>query len=373
MHLETLAIHAGRHPDPVTGDVAPAIHVSSTFQRGEDGSFPSGNSYSRAGNPSRNALETALAALEGGAVACAFASGTAASYAVFQACAPGDHVIIPTDVYHGTRLQMNVLLQGWGLQATAVDLHVPGALAAALRPNTKLVWLETPSNPLLHVTDIADCCRVAHAAGVRVVVDSTFATPVLQRPFELGADVVMHSTSKYLGGHSDLIGGVVIGREDDAFMQKVRLLQWAGGAVPSPFDCWLLQRSIASLPCRVRAHVDGAMRVAAFLVSHPAISHVLYPGLPSHPGHALAARQMKGGFGAMMSIRLAAGREAAIRVAARVKVFTRATSLGGVESLMEHRASVEGPNTATPDDLLRLSVGLEHPDDLIADLVQALG
>ncbi|HKY93424.1 MAG TPA: PLP-dependent transferase, partial [Nevskiaceae bacterium] len=283
-----------------------------------------------------------------------------------------DHVIYPTDVYHGTRLQLKLLLKAWGLEADAVDLHVPGALAAAMRPNTRLVWIETPSNPLLHVTDIAGCCRVAKAAGARVVGDSTFATPVLQRPLELGADLVMHSTSKYLGGHSDLIGGAIVARVDDDFMARVRLQQWAGGAVPSPFDCWLLQRSIASLPARVRAHVAGAEAVAAFLAAHPAVSAVLYPGLPSHPGHGLAKAQMRG-FGAMMSVRIAAGREAAMRVAGRVKVFTRATSLGGVESLIEHRASVEGADTKTPDDLLRISVGLEHPEDLVADLKQALG
>lgn len=373
MHLETIAIHAGREPDPATGEVSPAIRLSSTFQRAPDGSFPSGHSYSRAGNPGRAALETCLAALEGGTAAIAFASGSAASFAVFQALAPGDHVVYPKDVYHGTRLQLKAIQSRWGLASDAVDLHVPGALAAALKPSTKLVWVETPSNPLLHVTDIAEACRVAHAAGAKIVVDSTFATPVLQRPLELGADLVMHSTSKYLGGHSDLIGGTIVGRAGDELVERIRFLQAAGGAVPSPFDCWLLQRSIASLPCRVRAHVVGALRVAEFLAQHPAVSTVLYPGLPSHPGHAIAMRQMSGSGGAMMSVRIEAGREAAMRVAGRMKVFTRATSLGGVESLIEHRASVEGPDTATPDDLLRVSVGLEHPDDLVADFEQALG
>ncbi len=372
MRFETLAIHAGREVDPATGAVSPPIQLSSTFQRGPDGGFPSGFSYSRADNPNRASLETLIATLERGAAACAFASGSAASAAVFQSLSPGDHVVYPTEVYHGTRLQLGTLLAHWGLQSDAVDLSKPGSLAAALRPNTRLVWVETPSNPLLFVTDIAESAQLAHSVGARLVVDNTFATPVLQQPLLLGADLVMHSTSKYLGGHSDLIGGAVVFRVADDCFERVRILQAGLGAVPSPFDCWLLQRSIASLPCRIRTHVANAQRVAERLAAHSAIDAVLYPGLSTHPGHDIARRQMVGGFGAMVSFRVLGGRDAAMRVASRVKLFTRATSLGGVESLLEHRASVEGPHTSTPQDLLRVSVGLENVEDLIADLEQAL-
>ncbi|MFI4982310.1 MAG: trans-sulfuration enzyme family protein, partial [Nevskiales bacterium] len=315
--------------------------------------------------------EQCLAVLEQGAAATAFPSGSAASMAVFQALAPGDHVLAPDDMYHGTRTQLRDLLQRWGLEHSVVDMTELDAVRAALRPHTKLIWVETPSNPLLKVSDIAALAQLARAAGARCVVDNTFATPVLQQPLALGADLVMHSTTKYLGGHSDLLGGAVITREDDAFFARVRDFQAKAGAVPAPFDCWLLQRSIATLPYRVRAQAANAQQVAEFLVAQPRVAAVHYPGLAGHPGHALAASQMRSG-GAMLSFQVRGGRDEALAVSAQVKLFTRATSLGGVESLIEHRASVEGPYTTTPENLLRVSVGLEHADDLVEDLRQAL-
>lgn len=370
MRLETLAIHAGRKPDE-SGAVAPSPILSTTFERNADGSFPHGHIYTRSSNPGRDALEQLLAALEGGPTAIAFGSGSAASLAIFQALSPGDHVIAPDDVYHGTRTQLRELMARWQLEHSLVDLTDLAAVRAAMRPNTRLIWAETPSNPLLKICDIAALAALARAAGAACVVDSTFATPVLQQPLALGADLVMHSTTKYLGGHSDVLGGAVIAREDSEFARRVRDFQTKGGSVPAPFDCWLLQRSIGTLPLRVRAQVANAEAIARALAAHPRVSHVYYPGLESHPGHALARRQMRG-FGAMLSFRVHGGREAAVAVAARVSLFTRATSLGGIESLIEHRASVEGPHSTTPQDLLRVSVGLEHADDLIDDLRQAL-
>ncbi|WP_439640927.1 trans-sulfuration enzyme family protein [Nevskia sp.] len=373
MKLETLAIHAGRHPDAATGAVAPSPILSTTFARDADGEYPHGHLYSRSGNPGRTALETLLAALERGATAAAFASGSAASLAVFQALSPGDHVIAPDDVYHGTRTQLRELLARWGLAHSLVDLTDLDAVRAAITPATRLIWAETPSNPLLKICDIAGLAELARTAGATLVVDSTFATPVIQQPLTLGADLVMHSTTKYLGGHSDVLGGALIARDaGDPLFGRIRDLQTKGGAVPSPFDCWLLQRSIATLPLRVRAQTANAQAVAEFLAGHPAVERVHYPGLPGHAGHALARRQMPGGFGAMLSFQVRGDRATALAAVGRVKIFTRATSLGGIESLIEHRASVEGPYSTTPPNLLRVSVGLEHAEDLIADLGQAL-
>lgn len=373
MKLETLAIHAGRHPDAATGAVAPSPILSTTFARDADGEYPHGHLYSRSGNPGRTALETLLAALERGATAAAFASGSAASLAVFQALSPGDHVIAPDDVYHGTRTQLRELLARWGLAHSLVDLTDLDAVRAAITPATRLIWAETPSNPLLKICDIAGLAELARAAGATLVVDSTFATPVIQQPLTLGADLVMHSTTKYLGGHSDVLGGALIARNaSDPLFGRIRDLQTKGGAVPSPFDCWLLQRSIATLPLRVRAQTANAQAVAEFLAGHPAVERVHYPGLPGHAGHALARRQMPGGFGAMLSFQVRGDRATALAAVGQVKIFTRATSLGGIESLIEHRASVEGPYSTTPPNLLRVSVGLEHAEDLIADLDQAL-
>jgi cystathionine gamma-synthase len=371
MRIETLAVHAGRKVDPGTGAVMPPIHLSTTFERKPDGGYTDGFVYARSDNPNRRALEQALATLEGGQAGLAFASGQAATWAVLQALGAGTHILIPEDTYFGTRKLATELLAAWGLQATAVDMTDLSAVRAALRPATRLVWVETPSNPLLKVTDIAAVAALAHEAGAVCVVDNTWCSPVVQRPLELGADLVMHATTKYLGGHSDLTGGALVTRQDDELWERIRTVQTTGGAVPSPFDCWLLLRSLRTLPYRVRAHCEHAGRVAAFLAGHARVAAVHYPGLASHPGHTVAQRQMHG-FGGMLSIQVAGGAAEAMSVAAKVQLFTRATSLGGVESLIEHRASVEGPDSPTPPNLLRVSVGLEHPDDLIADLAQAL-
>jgi cystathionine gamma-synthase len=371
MHFETLAVHAGHRPDPATGAVTPPIHLSTTFERAADGSFPSGYIYGRDANPNRRSLEASLAALEGGAAAAAFASGMAATSAVFQALGPGDHVLVPDDSYYITRKLLQEVFTRWGLEHTAVDMTDLAAVERAVRPATRLVWVETPSNPLIRVTDIAGIVALARRAGARVACDNTWATPVLTRPLELGADLVMHSTTKYLGGHSDVLSGALVAREEDEMFQRIRAVQIAGGGIASPFDCWLLLRGIRSLPYRMKAHCEHAAAVARFLASHRGVAGVHYPGLVSHPGHAVAARQMKD-FGGMLSFDVLGGRAEALGVAGRLQLITRATSLGGPETLIEHRASVEGSHTRAPESLLRMSVGLEHPDDLIADLAQAL-
>ncbi len=372
MHVETLAIHAGRRPDPTTGAVMPPIVLSTTFERQADGAYPTGYVYTRSENPNRAALESCLAQLEGGAAAAAFASGQAATHAVLQTLATGDHVLLPADSYWGTRGLAVEVLARWGLAYSIVDMTDLDQVRSHLRPTTRLVWVETPSNPLLRITDIAAVAELAHGVGARLAVDNTWPSPLGQQPLALGADLVMHSTTKYLGGHSDILGGAVITRAQDEFWTALTTAQVTGGATPAPFDCWLLLRSISTLPYRVRAHSAHAQAVAEFLQDRPQVAAVHYPGLPSHPGHAIAARQMKL-FGGMLSVQIRGGATEAMAVAARVQLFTRATSLGSVESLIEHRASVEGPNTTTPQNLLRVSVGLEHPDDLIADLAQALG
>ena len=310
-------------------------------------------------------------ALEGGVDCAAFSSGLAATMSVFQALKPGDHIIAPDDAYHGVSRLLREIMGPWGLKYTVVDMTDVAAVQAALQPETRLIWIETPSNPRLKITDIAAIARVAHAAGARCAVDNTWATPIQQRPLDLGADLVLHATTKYLGGHSDLLGGAVVTREQDAMFERIRFLQANGGAVPSPFDCWLLLRGIQTLAYRVRAHAEHALKIAEYLGNHPQIERVHYPGLQTHPGHDVAARQMQG-FGGMLSIEVRGGEAAAMAMAARLRIFTRATSLGGIESLIEHRASVEGPESKTPPGLLRVSVGLEHPDDLIGDLEQAL-
>jgi cystathionine gamma-synthase len=349
----------------------PPIQLSTTFERGADGSYPTQYVYTRSENPNRIALEECLAALEGGTAAAAFASGMASIAATLQALAPGDHVLLPDDLYHGTRRFVREILGPWGLAHDFIDMTSLDTVRRALRQNTRLVWVETPSNPLLKITDIAAVAELAHAAGALVAVDNTWASPIGQQPLALGADLVMHATTKYLGGHSDILGGAVIVREHGPFFERLSTIQKVGGAVPSPFDCWLLLRSIRTLPYRIRAHAENAGAVARFLAEHPAVEAVHYPGLPGHPGHAVAVRQMRL-FGGMLSVQVKGGMTEALAVAAKVKLFTRATSLGGVESLIEHRASVEGPYGTTPPNLLRVSVGLEHPDDLVADLAQAL-
>jgi cystathionine gamma-synthase len=372
MKIETLCVHAGHAPDLVSGAVTPPLHLSTTFERDADGEFRRGYIYARSGNPTRVMLERVLASIEDGAAALAFASGQAATNAVFQALRPGDHVIAPIFAYYGTPKLLREVYEPWGLQATFVDMGDQKAVRDAVRPNTRLIWIESPSNPLLTLTDIAAVVEIARAAGVRVAVDNTWATPLGQRPLALGADIVMHATTKYLGGHSDVQGGALVVRTQDDFFARLSLLQKEGGGIAAPFDAWLVARGIRTLPWRMRAHTANATAVAAFLASHPGVEVVHYPGLPSHPQHDIARRQMHL-FGGMASVQVVGGRTEALAFAARTKVFTRATSLGGVESLIEHRASIEGPTTRAPENLLRLSIGLEHPDDLIEDLRQALG
>jgi cystathionine gamma-synthase len=371
MKIETRAVHAGHGIEPGTRDVTPAIHLSTTFERAEDGSFPGGHSYSRQSNPNRSALEDCLASLEQGAAAIAFSSGNAASNALFQSLSPGDHVIVGEDVFYGTALLLKEHLGQWGLKSSFVDMRDPAEIERALTPATKAIWVETPSNPLLNITDIRVAAAIATKAGALLACDNTWATPALQCPLQLGVDVVMHSVTKYLSGHSDVLGGALVFRERSAMYEKIRTLQHAGGAVPSPFECWLTLRGIQTFPYRVRAQSENAQRVAEFLNGQKAIEAVHYPGLSSHPGHKTAAAQMSG-FGGMLSIQVKGGQAEAFKLAAGVRLFTRATSLGGPHSLIEHRASVEGATTRSPANLLRLSIGLEHKDDLIADLEQAL-
>lgn len=371
MRFETLAVHAAAEPDPTTGAVTPALHLSTTFERAPDGSFPSGLAYIRDANPNRLALERALAQLEGGAEAVAFASGMAATAAVFHSLAPGDHVVAPLDAYYGTPKLLRELFVPWGLRVSFVDMTDLAAVAATLTAGTRLVWTETPSNPTISVTDLAAVAALAKEVGALTACDNTWATPFLQRPLALGYDLVMHSTTKYLSGHSDAMGGALVVREAGWLADRLRLLQGTGGAVPSPFDAWLVLRGLRTLPYRMRGHCANAAAVAAFLASHSGVERVHYPGLPDDPGHAIAARQMDAA-GGMVSFVVPGGREAALALAARLHLFTRATSLGGPESLVEHRASVEGPKTRAPEGLLRLSIGLEHPDDLVADLEQGL-
>jgi cystathionine gamma-synthase len=372
MRFETLAVHAGHRPDPATGGVAAPIHLATTFERDPDGSFPRGYVYARNANPTRDALEACVADLEGGAAAVAFASGSAATAAVFQALAPGDHLVAPYDAYYGTGRMLRETWSRWGLETTFVDMTAPEEVERAVRDTTRVVWVESPSNPLWKVADIARIAEIARRAGARCVCDSTPATPVLQRPLALGADLVMHSTTKYLGGHGDSMGGVLVTRVADDFFSRLKGLQASLGAFLAPFDSWLVMRGIRTLPLRMRAHSEHALRVATFLASHPRAEAVHYPGLPSHPGHAVARRQMSG-FGGMISLQVTGAAAEAMAVANKLRVFTRATSFGGTESLVEHRASIEGPGTHTPGNLLRLSIGLEHPDDLVEDLQQALG
>ncbi len=371
---ETLAVHAGRAPDPATGAVTPNLVFSSTFARDDQGQLLGGHIYSRTSNPNRTAVETALATLEGGAHGLAFASGQAASAAIFAALAQGDRVILPDDLYHGTRYLATNEFARWGLVAEFVDTSDLAAVEAALKKPARIVWLETPSNPRLKISDLAAVAKLARAAGALVVADNTWATPVLTQPLALGAHVVLHSTTKYLGGHSDLLGGaLVVGADAPAdFVVRLRSWQNLGGAVPAPFDCWLLLRSLSTLPLRVRAQSTTAANLAAWLAGHPKIERVYYPGLASHPHHLVAAQQMSA-FGGMLSFEVRGGHDAAKAVACRVQLITQATSLGGVESLIEHRRPVEGPASVTPPGLLRFSVGLEHLEDLRADLAQALG
>jgi cystathionine gamma-synthase len=373
MKIETRAVHAGRKSEAGTRDVTPAIHLSTTFHKGEDGSLPGGFLYSRTDNPNRAALEEALASLEEGEAALAFSSGNAATLALLHALAPGDHIIAGEDVFYGTAILIHTLAS-WGLKHSFVNMQNLSAVERAVTPATRLIWVETPSNPLLHVTDIAAIAAIAQKANALLACDNTWATPLLQRPLQgLGADVVMHSVTKYLSGHSDVLSGALVFKYTGTLFEKVRSIQRDGGAVPSPFECWLSLRGLQTFPYRVRAQSASAQRIAEFLSRQPKskIEAVHYPGLPSHPGHKIAAAQMSG-FGGMMSIQVKGGQTEAFKLVSGLKLFSHATSLGSTHSLIEHRASVEGANTRSPANLLRLSIGLEHPDDLIEDLDQAL-
>ncbi|MGW3893148.1 cystathionine gamma-synthase [Micromonospora chokoriensis] len=376
--FETLAIHAGQDPEARTGAVIPPIYQTSTYAQDAVGAPRLGYEYSRSGNPTRDALQECLAALEGGPVGLAFASGLAAEDTLLRAvCQPGDHVVIPDDAYGGTYRLFARVAQRWGLEFTPAKVSDPDAIRAAVQPGrTKIVWLETPTNPLLGIADIAALAAVAHDAGALLVVDNTFASPYLQQPIAHGADVVVHSTTKYIGGHSDVVGGALV-VADAGLGEELRYHQNAMGAINGPFDAWLTLRGIKTLGVRMDRHCDNAERLAAYLDGHAKVAQVIYPGLPAHPGHEVAAKQMRR-FGGMISFRASGGEDHAVEICNRTKLFVLAESLGGVESLIEHpgrmtHASAAGSPLEVPGDLVRLSVGIETVDDLLADLEQALG
>ena len=371
LHASTIAVHAGGEPDAETGAVSPPIHLATTFRHGPAGERVAGFEYQREGNPTQNRLETALAALEGGEAALAFASGMAAMNALLESLPNGAHILIPDDCYTGLRVLAREFLPERSIEAFAVDMADLDAVRTACAHSIALIWAETPSNPHLKICDIAALAKIAHAAGALLVCDNTFATPVLQQPLALGADIVMHSTTKYFGGHSDVLGGALAFARRDALFERVAHRRHITGATLAPFSAWLTLRGCRSLPARMALHCANARKVAQFLSSHPAIERVNFPGLRTHPGHPIAAQQMRD-FGGMLSIALHGSQDAALAMAGRLQLFINATSLGGCESLVEHRASVEGANPVSSQNLLRLSIGLEHADDLIEDLRQAL-
>jgi cystathionine gamma-synthase len=371
LHPDTLAAHGVGELTSAFRDIVPPLYLATTFERAADGSYPGGRVYSRDGSPAYDPAEALLRELEGGAAAALFASGMAAASAVLQALKPGSRVVAPHNMYWALRKWLIEFTANWQI---TLDFYAGdgGDLADKLAAPADLVWVETPANPTWDITDIAAAARLAHAAGARLVVDSTVPTPVFTRPLALGADIVMHSATKYLNGHSDVVAGVLVCRLDDEFWARIKTVRALGGAVLGPFEAWLLARGLRTLFPRVRTASASAATIAAHFERHPQLHSVLYPGLASHPGHEIAAGQMHGGFGAMLSLRVRGGEAAAKEVAARVRIFRRATSLGSVESLIEHRASVEGPASRCPVDLLRLSVGIENVQDLIDDLEQAL-
>ena len=372
----TKAIHAGYRPDPATGAVNAPIYASSTFAQDGVGGLRGGFEYARAGNPTRAALEAVLAAVEEGRFGRAFSSGMAATDCALRAVLrPGDHIVIPDDAYGGTFRLIDKVFREWGVAHTPVHLSDLDAVRAAITKQTRMIWVETPTNPLLSIADIAALAEIGHGAGAMVLVDNTFASPALQQPLREGADIVLHSTTKYIGGHSDVVGGALVTDSED-LDAKFAFLQNGAGAVPGPFDAYLTMRGLKTLELRMQRHSENGMRVAQFLAEHPAISQVLYPGLPNHPGHDVAARQMTS-FGGMVSVRMSAGVEAARKFCSATEIFILAESLGGVESLIEHpgamtHASTAGSQLEVPEDLVRLSVGIEDPVDLIADLEQSL-
>lgn len=371
MRIETKAIHAGLHTQEATSDVVPPIHKSTIFEHSVKGYHEGDLAYTRADNPNRKQLEHLIATLEEGETCAAFSSGVAAAAAVLMSLQPGDHLLIPDDIYAGNRQLINEVMVPWGLKADYVSMTNLGNVKNACQKATKLIWVESPSNPMLNITDIAAICNFAQEQDILVCVDNTWPSPINQLPLKLGADLVLHSTTKYFSGHSDILGGALIGKEKNGIMQKIKELQVTMGAVPSPEDCWMLSRSIRTLPYRMRAHNENAMKVAHFLQNHSTVKKVLYPGLSSHKGYKVAKRQMTG-FGGMISFLINGNAESALEIVARAKLIGRATSLGGVESTWEHRQSSEGEHSAAPDNLIRISVGLEHPEDIIADLKQAL-
>lgn len=370
MRTETIAIHGNYHPNSPGDPATEPLINSTTFRHPADGLDRDGYSYTRHNNPNREHLEKTLATLEGGSDAACFSSGMAATAAVFQSLEPGDHIIFPKDVYHGTRAIIHSVFNRWGLTSDEADMRNVQEVESLIRPETKLIWLETPSNPLLHITDISEIRKIAKN-DILICTDNTWMTPILQKPLALGSDLVVHSTTKFIGGHSDLLGGAVISRSNLNFFDKIRHHQQLGGAVPSPYDCWMLSRSLKSLPARLKMHQENTNHVVAFLQQHPKVEQVFYPGLETHPGHKIFASQSEG-FGAMLSFTVKGDQKTTLNVVNRAKIIIPATSLGGVESTWEHRKSSEGDESATPENLIRFSVGLEHHEDLIEDIRQAL-
>jgi cystathionine gamma-synthase len=373
LHIETLAVHAADNHNSVPGDVTPSIHLSTTFERKKDGTHGDYN-YTRTDNPNRAAVETKIAAIEGAATAIAFASGMAAVNALFEnVLQPGSHIIIPDDCYHGTRSLVNQFFSRWKVGFSEVDMTDVRNIETAITSTTQLIWMETPSNPQLKIADIQTITALAKQHNIVTVCDNTFATPLLQQPLNSGVDFVMHSSTKFFSGHSDVLGGVIVTNHHNELANNIRAYQKTAGAVPSPFDCWLLNRSLATFPLRFAKQCANAQAVAEFLNTHPQIEKVYYPGLTSHLNHDIAKRQMTGGFGGVLSILVKGGRQQALDFASKLRIFKHATSLGGVESLAEHRRSAEGSHPVSAENLIRMSIGIEHAGDLIADIEQALG
>ncbi|SMO32572.1 trans-sulfuration enzyme family protein [Fodinibius sediminis] len=371
MRKETEAIHAAMETANDSVDIVPPVHRSTVYEIDSEGRAEGDWHYTRLENPNRVQWEHVLKVMEEGEAAAAFSSGVAAAAGVLQALSPGDHIIIPRDVYAGNRMLVNKLMKPWGLQADFIDMTDLTTIEEHIRADTRLIWIETPSNPMMNIMDITSISELAHANDAVACVDNTWPTPFNQLPLNLGADLVVHSTTKYFGGHSDILGGAVVTREKGPLFDKIRFNQQIGGAVPSPDDCWMLARSTRTLAYRMRGHNENAGRLARYLEDHPGITEVYYPGLESHAGHEVARKQMSG-YGGMISFLVDGGRKEAIKIIGRSKLISRATSLGGVESTWEHRRSSEGPDSETPENLIRISVGLEHPDDLLEDLDQAL-
>ena len=372
MKKETIAVHGSHLKDETAGAIAAPVFLTTTFERALDGTYPKGHMYSRNSNPNRTALEKGLAALEGASRGFAFGSGLAAVNAVFQCLQSGDHILMPEVGYYASYKLAEEILGPWGLEVTQVDMTDLAQVEKAVQKNTKLIWAETPANPMLSITDITGLAAIAKKHGLKLGVDNTLGTPVLQNPIAQGADIVMHATTKYIGGHSDIMGGAVLLKEDDEWAKRIERVQILMGATPNPLDCYLLARGLKTLPLRMREHSANALELAKRLEKHPKVERVHYPGLESHPQHALAKAQMPQGFSGMIALQVKTGETETREMAGKLQIFQQATSLGGVESLVEHRKSIEGPQSTTPGNLLRFSIGLEHVDDLWADLDQAL-